>query len=101
MSVFGSTEELQHDFKALSCGGLFINQAPEDSSLPSAGMGFNSNITNGGSDILTQLSAKSLPGMDAITEPADPEKAAVVESDPSKMVTPIEEDSSDEDYADW
>ena len=52
-------EELRNtNFKALSCGGLFINQAPEDSSLPSAGMGFNSNITNGGSDILTHLVRK-------------------------------------------
>ena len=103
VSVFGSTEELRNtNFKSLSCGGLFINQAPEDSSLPSAGMGFNSNITNGGSDILTHLVRKKfIFGMDAIQEEAAPEEA-VVECDPSKMVTLIEEeDSSDEDYADW
>ena len=103
VSVFGSNEEFAtRNFKALSCGGLFINQAPEDSSLPSAGMGFNSNITNGGSDILTHLVRKKfIFGMDAIKDQDAPEEAAVVESDPAKMVTLIEEDSSDEDYADW
>ena len=51
---------------------------------------------------LTHLVRKKfIFGMDAITEHADPKEAAAVESDPAKMVTLIEEDSSDEDYADW
>ena len=75
VSIFGSVEELREtNFESLSCGGLFINRAPEDSSLPSAYMGFNSNITNGGSDILTHLTAKKfLFGIDALREEAEEE----------------------------
>ena len=103
VSIFGSVEELRNtNFKRLSCGGLFINRAPEDSSLPSAGMGFNSNITNGGSDILTHLTRKKfLFGVDALREVVEEDADQDIQPDPAKMVTLIEEDSSDEDYADW
>jgi hypothetical protein len=65
-------------------------------------MGFNSNITNGGSDILNHLTRKKfLFGVDALKETIEEEDVPEVEPDPAKMVTLIEEDSSDEDYADW
>jgi acyl-CoA reductase-like NAD-dependent aldehyde dehydrogenase len=102
VSIFGSVDELRDiNFAKLACGGLFINRSPEDSSLPSAGMGFNSNITNGGSDILTHLVRKKfIFGMDQLKEAVETEEEAV-QPDPAQVVTLIEEDSSDEDYADW
>lgn len=104
VSIFGSVETLQEtNFDALSCGGLFLNRAPEDSMLPTGGMGFNSNIANGGSDLLHHLTRKKfIFGMESIQENIPTEENVVeAEQDPAKVVTLVEEESSDEDYADW
>ena len=104
ISVFGSVEELkQVELETLSCGGLFLNQAPEDSILPTGGMGFNSNIPNGGTDILQHLIQKKfIFGMDALNDGMPTEEEEEVAPDPSKIVTLIEDvESSDEDYGDW
>lgn len=105
VSVFGSVEDLREtNLEALQCGGLFLNQAPEDSMLPTAEFGFNSNMANGGSDILQQLVRKKFVfGMDAIQEAqaTDTEANEAVEPDPAQVITLVEEDSSDEDYGDW
>jgi len=103
ISVFGSVELKQVELETLSCGGLFLNQAPEDSMLPTGGMGFNSNIPNGGTDILQHLVQKKfIFGMDALNDGMPTEEEEEVAPDPSKIVTLIEDvESSDEDYGDW
>ena len=102
LSIFGSPEELRAtNLDKLECGALYLNQAPSDSALPTAGWGYNSNVANGGTDILHQLIRKRFCfGLDLLD--ALPTEEEVV-SETSRLVTLIEDnsDSSEEDYGDW
>ena len=106
LSIFGSVDELREgaDLSTPECGGLFLNKAPEDTSLPTGGFGFNSTVANSGTDLLSQLVRKKfIFGMDSLHENIPTEEEIPVEPDPASVITLVEEEgeSSDEDYADW
>ena len=86
----------------IECGALYLNQAPSDSSLPTSGWGYNSNVANGGTDILHQLIRKRFSfGLDQLDISLPTEEEPVSET--SRLVTLIDDtsDSSEEDYGDW
>ncbi len=103
LSIFGSANELRNtNLNSIECGGLYLNQAPSDSALPTAGWGYNSNVANGGTDILLQLIRKRFSfGLDQLQITTTTEEEPIV--DHAHLVTMIENesDSSEEDYDDW